>query len=34
MYPFAILWDSPQYRKSIAQGNANYSKTKINTWFF
>ena len=34
MYAIAILRDSPQYRKSIAQGNANYSKAKLNTRFF
>ena len=26
MYAIAILWDSSQIRKSIAEGNANYSK--------
>ena len=32
MYAIAILRDGPQYRKSIAQGNANYSKAKLNTY--
>ena len=34
MYAIAILHDGPQYRKLIAQGNANYSKDKLNTRFF
>ena len=34
MYAIAILWDGPQYCKLIAQGNANYSKAKLNTRFF
>ena len=35
MYAIAILHDdNPQYRKLIAQGNANYSKDKLNTRLF
>ena len=34
IYAIAILRDGPQYRKSIAQGNANYSKARLNTWVF
>ena len=30
MYAIAILRDGPQYRTLIAQGNANYSKAKLN----
>ena len=33
MYAIGILWDGAQYRKSIAQGNAKYSKAKLNTRF-
>ena len=32
---YYTIRDGPQYRKSaIAQDNANYSKAKLNTWFF
>ena len=37
MYPIGILRDGPHssiFRKSIAQGNAKYSKAKLNTRFF
>ena len=34
MYAIAILWGGPRYRKLIAQGNANYSKDKLNTRLF
>ena len=34
MYAIEILRDGPQYRKSIAQGSAKYSKAKVNTRFF
>ena len=34
MYAIAILQDSPQYPKLMAQGNAKYSKAKLNTRFF
>ena len=33
MYPITILRDSPQYRKLIAQGNANYSKANSTLGF-
>ena len=34
MYAIGILRDGPQYRKSVAQGNVEYSKAKLNTRFF
>ena len=34
MYAIGMLRDGPQYRKLIPQGNAKYSKAKLNTRFF